>query len=538
MREFSGKSVNKKIAVGPIAVLKKKELSVQEVKIEDAEQEIYRLNHAIEVSRKQLQELFDEALKEAGESAAAIFKVHEMLLGDGGFLKAIHHMICEEEASAEYAAAIIGERYAARFQKMDNEYMKARAADMRNLSSRLVRNLSGGEEEEVCLTEPSIVYSEDFTPGEIIRMDRTKILALVSKEGSVNSHTVILANMMNIPALVGVSVEFSDIQNGMMAIVDGLEGKMILEPSENLLNDARKRIQQEKEHAALLAQLKGKESKTSDGRKINIYANIGDLSALSEVQENDAEGIGLFRSECLYMGRADFPAEEEQFQVYKQILKTMKEKKVVVRTLDLGADKQVEYFPMEKEENPALGYRGIRICLKEPDIFKTQLCALLRAAVYGNLSVMYPMITSAEEVKRVLEILEEVKKELDEEHISFKVPEQGIMIETPAAAMISDELAELVDFCSIGTNDLTQYMLAADRQNKYVEEFYNPRHKAVLKMVKMVVENVHKAGKWVGICGELAGDETLTEEFVRMGVDELSVSPAQVLSVRKKIRDI
>ena len=538
MLKLSGKAVYKGIVLGKITVLKKKEHQIKREKVADAEAEIERLEHAGRKAQEQLKELYDKAVKEVGEASAAIFEVHQMMLEDEDYLDAIHNMIRTEMVAAEYAVAVTGDNFSEMFASMDDDYMKARAADIKDISSRLIQNLLGQDEEYLVDNEPSIIVAEDLSPSETVQLDKEKILGFVTVHGSTNSHTAILARMMNIPALIGVPMKLDDLHSGMLAVVDGFSGEIVIEPSEEICNFARKRIQEEKEKAQLLKSLKGKESITADGHKINIYANIGSVSDVGYVLENDAEGIGLFRSEFLYLGRRNFPTEDEQFLAYKQVLQTMAGKKVIIRTLDIGADKQVEYFGLGNEDNPAMGYRAIRICLKQPDIFRTQLRALLRASVFGNLSVMYPMITSTEEVKQIYQIVEVVRKELEADNIPYKMPEQGIMIETPAAVMISDELAEMVDFFSIGTNDLTQYTLAIDRQNEKLDEFYNPHHKAILKMIQMVIENAHKAGKWAGICGELGADMKLTEAFVRMGIDELSVAPSMVLKIRKVIREM
>ena len=538
MMKFTGKSVYKGIVMGPVAVLKNNDEVVKRKKIEDADEEIKRVEEAAAQAAEQLQKLYEKAVKEVGEASAAIFEVHQMMLEDDDYRDAIQNMIRTEMVNAEYATAVTGDNFAEMFSSMDDEYMRARAADIRDISNRLVRNLQGGMELDFAEMDPSIIIADDLSPSETVQMDKEKILAFVTVHGSTNSHTAILARMMNIPALIGVNMNLGEIQNGMRAIVDGFKGEVVFDPTEELCSETEVRIKEEKEKLQLLQTLKGKENVTLDGKKIHIYANIGSVGDVGYVLENDAGGIGLFRSEFLYLGRDDFPAEEEQFQAYKQVVQTMAGKKVIIRTLDIGADKQVDYFNLGKEDNPAMGYRAIRICLKQPDIFKTQLRALLRAAVFGNLSIMYPMITSVEEVKRIYEIVEEVKQELDTAQIPFKIPEQGIMIETPAAVMISDELAELVDFFSIGTNDLTQYTLAIDRQNEKLDDFYNPHHKAILRMIRMVVDNAHKAGKWAGICGELGADPSLTETFVRMGVDELSVAPSMVLKLRKTIREM
>ena len=538
MQYFQGKSVYKGIVMGPVAVLKKNDYQVKRARIEDPEAEVKRVKEAVEVSKKQLGRLYDKAVREVGEASAAIFEVHQMMLEDEDYLESMENMIRIELVNAEYAAAATGDNFAEMFAAMDDEYMKARSADVKDISERLVRNLSGEGDNDLSSMEPSIIVADDLSPSETVQMDKEKILAFVTVHGSTNSHTAILARMMNIPALIGVPMDLNSLKIGMMAVVDGFSGQVIFEPEEDVQKETEKRMQEEAEKQKLLEELKGKENITPDGRKINIYANIGSVGDLGYVMENDAGGIGLFRSEFLYLGRNDFPTEEEQFQAYKQAVQTMAGKKVIIRTLDIGADKQVEYFNLGKEENPALGYRAIRICLKQPEIFKAQLRALFRAAVYGNLSVMYPMITSTEEVEKIYAIVAEVEEELKKQEVQYKIPEQGIMIETPAAVMISDRLAEMVDFFSIGTNDLTQYTLAIDRQNEQLDDFYNPHHEAVLRMIRMVVENAHKCGKWAGICGELGADLTLTEQFVRMGVDELSVAPSMILKLRKIVREM
>ena len=538
MQYFQGKSVYKGIVMGPVAVLKKNDYQVKRARIEDPEAEVKRVEEAVEVSKKQLGRLYDKAVREVGEASAAIFEVHQMMLEDEDYLESMENMIRIELVNAEYAAAATGDNFAEMFAAMDDEYMKARSADVKDISERLVRNLSGEGDNDLSSMEPSIIVADDLSPSETVQMDKEKILAFVTVHGSTNSHTAILARMMNIPALIGVPMDLNGLKTGMTAVVDGFSGQVIFEPEEDVQKETEKRMQEEAEKQKLLEELKGKENITPDGRKINIYANIGSVGDLGYVMENDAGGIGLFRSEFLYLGRNDFPTEEEQFQAYKQSVQTMAGKKVIIRTLDIGADKQVEYFNLGKEENPALGYRAIRICLKQPEIFKAQLRALFRAAVYGNLSVMYPMITSTEEVEKIYAIVAEVEEELKKQEVQYKIPEQGIMIETPAAVMISDRLAEMVDFFSIGTNDLTQYTLAIDRQNEQLDDFYNPHHEAVLRMIRMVVENAHKCGKWAGICGELGADLTLTEQFVRMGVDELSVAPSMILKLRKIVREM
>ena len=538
MQSYQGKSVYKGIAMGPVVVLKKNDYQVKRTRIEDPEAEIKRVDEALEKSKEQLQKLYDKAVQEVGEASAAIFEVHQMMLEDDDYLEAIQNTIRTEQINAEYAVAATGDNFAEMFASMDDDYMKARSADIKDISERLVRNLSGQDDADLSSIEPSIIVADDLSPSETVQMDKDKILAFVTVHGSTNSHTAILARMMNIPALIGVDMNLEEIHTGMEAVVDGFQGTVIFEPDETVKAQTTEKMAEEAEKLRLLQELKGKENVTLDGHKINIYANIGSVGDIGYVMENDAGGIGLFRSEFLYLGRNDFPTEEEQFQAYKQAVQMMAGKKVIIRTLDIGADKQVDYFNLGNEDNPAMGYRAIRICLKQPEIFKTQLRALLRAAVYGNLSIMYPMITSTEEVKKIYEIVAEVEKELKAQEIQYKIPEQGIMIETPAAAIISDRLAEMVDFFSIGTNDLTQYTLAIDRQNEKLDEFYNPHHEALLRMIRMVVDNAHKCGKWAGICGELGADTTLTEEFVRMGLDELSVAPSMVLKLRKIVREM
>lgn len=538
MQRFQGKSVYKGIAMGPVVVLKKNDYQVKRARIEDPESEAKRVTEAVEKSQDQLGRLYDKAVKEVGEASAAIFEVHQMMLEDDDYLEAIQNTIRTEQVNAEYAVATTGDNFATMFASMDDDYMKARSADIKDISERLVRNLSGQEDADLSSIEPSVIVADDLSPSETVQMDKDKILAFVTVHGSTNSHTAILARMMNIPALIGVPMELEELKTGMTAVVDGFAGTVTFDPDEDTKTETEQKMKEEAEKLRLLQELKGKENVTLDGHKINIYANIGSVGDIGYVLENDAGGIGLFRSEFLYLGRNDFPTEEEQFQAYKQAVQMMAGKKVIIRTLDIGADKQVDYFNLGNEDNPALGYRAIRICLTQKDIFKTQLRALLRAAVYGNLSIMYPMITSTEEVKKIYEIVAEVEAELKEQEIQYKIPEQGIMIETPAAAIISDRLAEMVDFFSIGTNDLTQYTLAIDRQNEKLDEFYNPHHEAILRMIQMVVDNAHKCGKWAGICGELGADPTLTEQFVRMGVDELSVAPSMVLKLRKIVREM
>ena len=535
MEKYIGKSVYKGIAIGPVSVLNKKDNVVKRVHIDQVDEELKRLDAAKERTFDQLGSLYDKALQEVGEVNAAIFEVHQMMLEDDDYQDAIRNMICNEEVNAEYAVAVTGDNFAEMFASMDDEYMQARSADVKDISNRLISNLNGEEQIDWSTMEPSIIVADDLTPSETVQMDKNKILAFVTVHGSTNSHTAILARMMNIPALIGVPLQLELLHNGMCAIVDGKEGVFCLEPDEDQINRAKAAQQKEQEQNNLLNNYKGRETVTKSGRKIHLYANIGNVSDVAYVLENDAEGIGLFRSEFLYLGRTELPDETEQFNAYRQVLQTMAGKKVIIRTLDIGADKKVDYLGLGEEDNPAMGYRAIRICLEQPEIFKTQLRALLRAAKYGNLAVMYPMIISVEEVCSIKKIVEEVAAELEQENIPYAIPEQGIMIETPAAVMMSEELAELVDFFSIGTNDLTQYTLAIDRQNNKLDRFYNPHHEAVLRMIQMTINGAHKHGKWVGICGELGADTTLTERFIQMGIDELSVAPSMVLGVRSTI---
>jgi len=527
MEKYIGKSVYKGTAIGPINVLKKSDGIVKRQHVEDVAAELQRLEDAKKQAQAQLGALYEKALQEVGEVNAQIFEVHQMMLEDEDYQDAIHSMIETEELNAEYAVAVTGDNFAEIFANMDDEYMQARSADVKDISNRLIRNLSGEEEFDWAHMEPSIIVADDLTPSETVQMDKRKILAFVTVHGSTNSHTAILARMMNIPALIGVPVELDSLHSGTMGIVDGKDAVFCVDPDEATIAAAHEMQARAAEQKRLLANYKGRPSVTKSGRKVNVYANIGSVSDVAYVQENDAEGIGLFRSEFLYLGKTALPDETEQFNTYRQVLQTMGGKKVIIRTLDIGADKNVDYLGLGKEDNPAMG--------KQPDVFKTQLRALLRAAKYGNLAIMYPMIISVDEVLRIREIVAEVAAELKREQIPYAIPEQGIMIETPAAVMICEELAELVDFFSIGTNDLTQYTLAIDRQNEKLDEFYNPHHEAVLRMIQMTIDGAHKAGKWAGICGELGADTTLTERFVEMGIDELSVAPSMVLSVRSKI---
>lgn len=536
MEKFNGKKVFSGIAIGKVKLLLKAENQVVRKRIEDPAAEIARYEAAKQTAIEQLHKLYKKALKEVGEVNAQIFDVHAMMLEDGDYNDSVHNLIESQSVNAEYAVGVTGDNFAEVFANMDDEYFKARSIDMKDISERVINVLCGNDMGSDLGDEPVIIVAKDLAPSETVQMDKSKLLAFVTQLGSTNSHTAILARTMGIPALIGV--EIKEEWNGKQAIVDGYTGTLIIEPDEAALAEYKKKAEEDAKQKELLLTLKGKENVTKSGQKINLYANIGNVSDLAAVLKNDAGGIGLFRSEFLYLGRNDFPTEEEQFQAYKQAVQTMAGKKVIIRTLDIGADKQVEYFNLGKEENPALGYRAIRICLKQPEIFKAQLRALFRAAVYGNLSVMYPMITSTEEVEKIYAIVAEVEEELKKQEVQYKIPEQGIMIETPAAVMISDRLAEMVDFFSIGTNDLTQYTLAIDRQNEQLDDFYNAHHEAVLRMIRMVVENAHKCGKWAGICGELGADLTLTEQFVRMGVDELSVAPSMILKLRKIVREM
>lgn len=536
MFSMKGKSVFSGVAIGRIAILKKEKQSVKRVHVEDCEQELARVNKAKEKAIAQLGELYQKAVQEVGESGAMIFEVHQMMLEDPDYLDSITNIINTQSVNAEYAVATTGDNFSRMFAEMDDDYMRARAADVKDISERLITVLQGRSDLTLDAVEQTIVVAEDLAPSETVQLDKSKVLAFVTRYGSSNSHTAILARTMNIPALIGV--EYSEEVDGKLAIVDGFSGSLIVEPDEETLHRFEKKREEELEKRKLLQELKGKENVTKSGKQIKIYANIGNVSDVASVLMNDAGGIGLFRSEFLYLEKNEFPTEEEQFQAYKTVAENMAGKKVIIRTLDIGADKQADYFNLDQEENPAMGYRAIRICLTRPDIFKTQLRALFRASVYGTISIMYPMVISVKEVKQIKEIVREVKEELTKEGIPFAQVEQGIMIETPAAAMISDLLAKEVEFFSIGTNDLTQYTLAIDRQNAKLDDFYDSHHEAVLRMIRMVVENAHKAGIWAGICGELGADLTLTEEFVKMGVDELSVTPTFVLPIRKIVREM
>ena len=537
MRVLEGKSVFSGIAIGKISILQKADTSVKRTKVENPEAEITRVQEAKEKAVEQLQKLYDKALREVGESGAAIFEVHQMMLDDEDYLDSIDNIIRTENVNAEYAVATTGDNFADMFAQMDDDYMKARAADVKDISDRLVRVLSGHDEGDMDAAEPSIIVAEDLAPSETVQMDKSKVLAFVTRKGSSNSHTAILARTMNIPALI--NIEYDDSMDGQMAVVDGKTGSLIVEPDADTLKKYQDQKDEELRQRAMLKELKGKTTETKSGHKIHLYANIGSTGDVASVLANDAEGIGLFRSEFIYLEKDNYPTEEEQFQIYKAVAQNMAGKKVIIRTLDIGADKQIDYFDMAHEENPAMGYRAIRICLDRPEVFKTQLRALFRASMFGNISIMYPMIISVTEVKQIKAIVAEVKKELTEQGIPFKDDvEQGVMIETPAAVMISDLLAKEVDFFSIGTNDLTQYTLAIDRQNAKLDNIYDSHHEAVLRMIQMVIDNAHKEGIWAGICGELGADTTLTEHFIQMGIDELSVSPTFVLPVRKIVREL
>ena len=535
MQIYNGKSVFGGIAIGKISVYQKKEQQVKRVKIDDPEQEMARYEKAKAEGIKQLQGLYDKALREVGEANAAIFEVHQMMMEDDGYNESVENIIRSQGVNAEYAVATTGDNYAQMFSAMDDDYMRERAADVRDISERLLTILNGEETGAVDADEPKIIVAEDLAPSETVQLDKDKVLSFVTVKGSLNSHTAILARTMAIPALVNTSVSLESEMDGRLGIVDGADGTFYVDPDEETLAEMKKRQEEDLFRKQLLLTLKGKENVTLDGQKVMLYANIGNIKDLATVIQNDAGGIGLFRSEFIYLEKEDFPTEEEQFQIYRQVAQTMAGKRVIIRTLDIGADKQCDYFHMEHEENPALGCRAIRICLTRPEIFKTQLRALFRASAFGKIAIMYPMITSVQEVRKIKEIVEEVKAELTSQGVEFGNPEQGIMIETPAAAIISDDLAKEVDFFSIGTNDLSQYTMAIDRQNPQLDLFFDPHHPAVLRMISLVMENAHKAGIWAGICGELGADQSLTKEFLAMGVDELSVSPGSILPLRKII---
>lgn len=534
----SGKSVLKGVAIGKIYFYKKQEYVLERKTVADTEAEVARFEAAKAEAMEQLDALYHKALQEAGEEQAMIFDVHKMMLDDGDYLESICNMIRDEKVNAEYAVSMTGENFSAIFASMDDDYMKARAVDVKDISGRVVNVLAGIGDGSIESDVPVILLADDLSPSETVQLDKSKILAFVTKNGSANSHTAILARSMNIPALVKTDVALLEEYNGIQAVVDGIDGTFIINPDEETSQKMiRKKMEYEKERTELL-KLIGKDNVTTDGRRINVYANIGSVEDVEKVLANDGGGIGLFRSEFLYLGREDYPTEEEQFEIYKEVLSRMGGRKVIIRTLDIGADKQVDYFNLPKEENPAMGYRAIRICLDRVDIFKTQLRAICRASAFGTAAIMFPMIISVNEIRRIKEIVEEVKAELIKEGRSFNRVELGIMIETPAAVMISEELAKEVEFFSIGTNDLTQYTLAIDRQNQSLDNIYDSHHPAVLRMIQMTIENGHKGGAWVGICGELGSDTTLTKTFVDMGIDELSVSPTYILGLRKAIREI
>ena len=533
MEKFAGKSIFRKVAIGKIFFYEKNTAVVKRTKIEDAKTELDRFEHAKETAKAQLQNLYEKALQEVGDSGAAIFEVHMMMIDDLDYNGSIQNMIESQSVNAEYAVAMTGDNFSTMFAEMDDDYMKARAADVKDISERLVSVLSGVDNDMGNLDEPVILVADDLAT---VQMDKSKLLAFVTEHGSSNSHTAILARTMNIPAIIGVPIKKE--WHGHMAIVDGYAGCVIIDPDEEEIEKAQKAVAEEEEKQKLLKALKGEKTITKDGKEIHLYANIGSVADTAAVLMNDAEGIGLFRSEFLYLESDTYPTENEQFNAYKTVAENMAGKKVIIRTLDIGADKQVDYFELDKEENPALGYRAIRICLTRQEVFKTQLRALLRASAYGNISIMFPMIIAVDEVRKIKQILKEVKDELREQGIPFKDVEIGVMIETPAAVMVSEQLAQEVDFFSIGTNDLTQYTLAIDRQNPKLDEFYDAHHPAVLKLIQMTIENGHKGGAWVGICGELGADLELTETFLRMGVDELSVSPTFVLPIRNRVRSL
>ena len=535
MEVYQGKSVFGGIAIGRISVHKKDEQQVKRVRIEDSEQEILRYRQAKQTAMEQLQGLYRKALKEVGEANAAIFEIHQMMLEDDDYNESVENIIRMQQVNAEYAVASTGDNFAQMFSAMDDDYMRARSADVKDISERVLSVLGGRATGIAASGEPVIIVADDLAPSETVQLNKDLVLSFVTVHGSVNSHTAILARTMSIPALIGTAIPLTDDIDGKVGIVDGKNGCIYVDPDEDTLGRMQQLKLEEQEKKELLQTLKGRENITIDGKKIMLYANIGNSKDLAAVLQNDAGGIGLFRSEFLYLERETFPTEEEQFQIYRTVAETMAGKPVIIRTLDIGADKKCDYFEMEPEENPAMGCRAIRICLTRPEIFKTQLRALFRASAFGNISIMYPMIISVEEVHQIKEIVAEVKQELTEQGVSFGEPKQGIMIETPAAVMMSAELAKEVDFFSIGTNDLTQYTLAIDRQNPKLDAFYDPHHPAVLRMIQMVVENAHKAGIWAGICGELGADTSLTRRFLAMGVDELSMSPGSILPVRKII---
>lgn len=540
MKKFTGKGVYGAIAMGKISVFQKQDTLIQRTSVKDTEAEKARAEAAKAAAAEQLQAIYEKALKEVGETNAQIFEIHMMMLEDDDYNESIQNIIDTQKVNAEYAVSITADNFAEMFSAMDDAYMQARAADVRDISDRIIANLTGNVAVQEDSGEKHIICADDLAPSETVSLDKDKVLAFVTAHGSSNSHTAILARNMNIPAVIGVGSDFlKEVQDGTEAIVDGFTGEIFVEPDEETRRRLLEKQQADEEKKRLLLELKGKENVTRDGTKVNIYANIGSVDNIGAVLLNDAGGIGLFRSEFLYLENNDYPNEEQQFLAYKRVLESMAGKKVIIRTLDIGADKQVDYFHLKKEDNPAMGYRAIRICLTRPEIFKTQLRALYRASIYGNLGVMFPMITSVSELEKILAICEEVKAELREQGVTYSdTMELGIMIETPAAAIISDRLAPMVDFFSVGTNDLTQYTLACDRQNPDIEPFIDTHHEAILRLIEMSAKNAHANGAWIGICGELAADTTLTETFLRMGIDELSVSPAFVLKVRDAVRNV
>ena len=535
---YEGKAVFEGVAIGKLSVYKKNEETVKRKKVTDVEAEVARYAAARETATEQLQALYEKAVKEVGEAGAEIFEAHQMMVEDGDFIDSAENIIRTQSVNAEFAVAETGDNFKKMFEEMDDEYFRGRAADVKDISERIIRILQGSGNAGIQTDEPVIVVADDLAPSETVQMDKDKILSFVTVHGSANSHTSILAKTMNIPAIIGCDIPLSDEVDGREAIVDGFEGKVYVDPEPEILEAKKKILSAELEKKELLGQLKGKENVTLDGQRINLYANIGNTKDLGLVLKNDAGGIGLFRSEFIYLGSEDYPTEDEQFAIYKQVAETLAGKKVIIRTLDIGADKQADYFKLPQEENPAMGLRAIRICLTRPEVFKTQLRAILRASAFGKISIMFPMIISVDEVQKIKQILAEVKAELDTEGIPYdKAIETGIMIETPAAVMMAEELAQEVDFFSVGTNDLTQYTLAIDRQNQSLDDFYDSHHPAILKMLKIVVDSAHKYGKWAGICGELGADLTLTREFLAMGFDELSVSPGRILPLRKIVRE-
>ena len=538
MITLTGKSVFGGVEIGKIAFYKRNNQQVKRWRVEDTEAEVARFEAAKASAVEQLQGLYEKAMKDVGEENAMIFEIHQMMLEDLDYLESIIHIITNQQVNAEYAVATTADNFAAMFSAMDDAYMQGRAADVKDVSERILNILSGAGNAAFSTDEPAIIAADDLVPSETVQLDKKKVLGFATMYGSSNSHTAILARTMNIPAIIGLGEELKEEYDGSYAVIDGFDGKIYIDPDEETLALMREKQAKDREKKLLLQELKGKENVTLSGQKINIYANIGNTSDVGSVLQNDAGGIGLFRSEFLYLENDTFPTEEQQFQVYKTVAENMAGKKVIIRTLDIGADKQAAYFNLPQEENPALGYRAIRICLTQTDIFKTQLRALLRASAYGQIAIMFPMITSVWEVRRIKEILEEVKAELKADGIPYNEEmEIGIMIETPAAVMVSRELAKEVDFFSVGTNDLTQYTLAIDRQNPKLDDFYDPHHPAVLAMIQMAADNIHAEGKWIGICGELGADLEMTETFLKMGIDELSVSPSMILSVRKKVRE-